>query len=153
MKKFFLVETLAFQLLMSYMNFISNFFPFDVLIQTVYSLPQESGVSAVTSIYSVSRLLQVVGGRSMINNVACVILYHFLNLNVRVLNEGNASNGHDDVKPFSKCLSEVERIICYAPESNEAESIMSSFNNEEICSKRLVFLSYFVLAFDMLIPL
>lgn len=153
MKKFFLVETLAFQLLMSYMNFISNFFPFDVLIQTVHSLPQESGVSAVTSLYIVSRLLQVVGGRSMINNVACVILYHFLNLNVRVLNEGNASNGHDDVKPFSKCLSEVERIICYAPESNEAESIMSSFNNEEICSKRLVFLSYFVLAFDMLIPL
>lgn len=153
MKKFCLVETLAFQLLMSYMNFISNFFPFDVLIQTVHSLPQESGVSAVTSLYIVSRLLQVVGGRSMINNVACVILYHFLNLNVRVLNEGNASNGHDDVKPFSKCLSEVERIICYAPESNEAESIMSSFNNEEICSKRLVFLSYFVLAFDMLIPL
>ncbi|TKY53146.1 CLEC16A protein [Spatholobus suberectus] len=110
-----------------------------------------SDLSAITSLYIISRLLQVVGGRSMVNNVASVILYHFLNLNVRIPCEGSASDVHD-VKTFSKCLNEVERVICYAPESNGSESIngtylgahwegfMSSFNtnssNGEICSKR-----------------
>ena len=59
----------------------------------------------------------------MINNVAGVILYHILNLNVRIPSEGNASDVHDDVKTFSKCLNEVERVICYDPESNGSESI------------------------------
>ncbi|KAH1262575.1 Protein TRANSPARENT TESTA 9 [Glycine max] len=111
-----------------------------------------SDLSAITSLYIISCLLQVVGGRSMINNVAGVILYHILNLNVRIPSEGNASDVHDDVKTFSKCLNEVERVICYDPESNGSESInvtylgahwegfMSSFNinssNSEICSKR-----------------
>ncbi|CAI8595786.1 unnamed protein product [Vicia faba] len=27
-----------------------------------------------------------------------------------------ATDGHDDVKPFAKCLSEIKRTICYAPE-------------------------------------
>lgn len=48
----------------------------------------------------------------MINNVAGVILYHILNLNVRIPSEGNASDVHDDVKTFSKCLNEVEKVIC-----------------------------------------
>ncbi|RDX87300.1 Protein CLEC16A, partial [Mucuna pruriens] len=111
-----------------------------------------SDLSAITSLYILSRLLQVVGRRSMINNVAGVILYHFLNLNVRVPSEGTASDVHDDAKTSSKCLKEVERVICYAPELNGSESIngtylgahwegfMSSFNinssNGEICSKR-----------------
>ncbi|XP_061359448.1 protein TRANSPARENT TESTA 9-like isoform X2 [Gastrolobium bilobum] len=115
-------------------------------------------LSAITSLYILSRLLQVVGGRSMINNVAVVILYHFLNLNVRALSKGNASDGHDDVKPFSKCLNEVERIICYASEPNGAESIdgnylgahwedfMSNFNisssSGEIHSKRSGILAF-----------
>ncbi|XP_027189779.1 protein TRANSPARENT TESTA 9-like isoform X2 [Cicer arietinum] len=107
----------------------------------------EPGLSAVTSLYIVSCLLQVVGGRSMINNVACFILYHFLNLNVRVHGEGNGSDGHDDVKLFLKGLSE-KRTICYAPELIGAESIygsylgahwddfMSCLSNGEFCSKR-----------------
>ncbi|RYR50336.1 hypothetical protein Ahy_A07g036925 [Arachis hypogaea] len=37
-------------------------------------------------------IYNVVGGRSMINNVAGVILYHVLNLNARTLSEGNASD-------------------------------------------------------------
>ncbi|KAJ1385795.1 CLEC16A/TT9, N-terminal [Sesbania bispinosa] len=85
-----------------------------------------SDLSAITSLYIVSRLLQVVGGRNIINNVAGVILYQFLKINVRVLSEGNASDGHD-VKPFLKCLNEVERIICYAPESNGAENINGNY--------------------------
>ncbi|WJX17887.1 hypothetical protein P8452_07748 [Trifolium repens] len=109
----------------------------------------ELGLSAVTSLYIVSGLLQVVGGRSMINNVACVIFfYHFFNSNVRIQNEGNATDGHDDVKPFVKRFSEIERTIYYAPELNGVESItgnylgahwedfMSGFSADEICSKR-----------------
>lgn len=109
-------------------------------------------LSAITSLYIISRLIQVVGRRSMINNVAGVILYAFLNLNVRIPSEGNASDVLDDLKIFSKCLNEVKRVLCYAPESNGSESIngaylgahwegfMSSFNinssNGEICFKR-----------------
>lgn len=86
----------------------------------------------------------------MINNVACFILYHFLNLNVRVHGEGNGSDGHDDVKLFLKGLSE-KRTICYAPELIGAESIygsylgahwddfMSCLSNGEFCSKRLAY--------------
>ncbi|CAI8602401.1 unnamed protein product [Vicia faba] len=108
----------------------------------------ESGLSAVTSLYIISRLLQIVGGRSIVNNVACVILYHFLNLNARVQSVGNATDDHDGVKPFAKCLSEIERTICYTPKLNGAEGIsenylgahwedfMSGFRTEEICSKR-----------------
>ncbi|KAK7392665.1 hypothetical protein VNO78_21109 [Psophocarpus tetragonolobus] len=111
-----------------------------------------SDFSAITSLYVISRLLQVVGGRSMINNVAGVILHHVLNLNVRIPSEGNASDIHDDVKSFSMALNEVERVICYERESNGCESnngisvgahwkdFVSNFNinssNGEICSIR-----------------
>ncbi|GAU45890.1 hypothetical protein TSUD_24920 [Trifolium subterraneum] len=102
---------------------------FPVLISLLTSKNNdESGLSAVTSLYIVSRLLQVVGGRSMINNVACVVFfYHFLNLNVRVRSEGNDIDGHDDVKPFVKCFSEIERTICYAPELNGTKSITGNY--------------------------
>jgi hypothetical protein len=102
----------------------------------------------------------------MINNVACDILYHFLNLNMRVESEENTTDGHDDVKPFAKCLSEIERTICYAPELNGAESIdenylgsrwedfTSGFSTDEFCSKRLAFLLFiFVIVSCVWIPL
>ncbi|MED6134375.1 hypothetical protein PIB30_036525 [Stylosanthes scabra] len=76
-----------------------------------------SDLSAITSLYILSRLLQVIGEKGTINNVAGVILYHLLHLNVRALSEGNASDSSNEVKPFSKCLNEVEKIISYAPES------------------------------------
>ncbi|KAK7278721.1 hypothetical protein RJT34_23757 [Clitoria ternatea] len=116
----------------------------------------ESNLSAITSLYMVSRLLQVLGGRMMINNVAGVILYHFLNINVRV--EGNAADGHDDVKTFSKCWNEMERIICHTPESNESECINGNYfgaggenftsnfkiscSNGKICSERRGILAF-----------
>ncbi|KAK2400915.1 protein TRANSPARENT TESTA [Trifolium repens] len=126
----------------------------------------ELDLSAATSLYIVSRLLQVVGGRSMINNVACVIFfYHFFNLNVRIQSEGNATDGHDDVKPFVKCFSEIERTICYAPELNGVESItgnylgahwedfMSGFSADEICSKRRGILEFvFSEDYSLLLP-
>jgi len=117
-------------------------------------LPQGSDLSAITSLYIISRLLQVVGGRSTINNVACDILYHILNFNVRSPSEGNTSDFHDDIDTFSKFLNEVEKVISHAPDSNGSPSInetylgahwegfMSRINiyslNHEICSKRLV---------------
>ncbi|KAK8468260.1 hypothetical protein PHAVU_007G269200 [Phaseolus vulgaris] len=111
-----------------------------------------SDLSAITSLYIISRLLQVVGGRSTINNVACDILYHILNFNVRSPSEGNTSDFHDDIDTFSKFLNEVEKVISHAPDSNGSQSInetylgahwegfMSRINiyslNHEICSKR-----------------
>ncbi|XLU74139.1 protein TRANSPARENT TESTA 9 isoform X1 [Arachis hypogaea] len=63
-----------------------------------------SDLSAITSLYILSRLLQVVGGRSMINNVAGVILYHVLNLNARTLSEGNASDSSGVISISSWCI-------------------------------------------------
>ncbi|KAL5137281.1 Protein TRANSPARENT TESTA 9 [Glycine soja] len=57
----------------------------------------------------------VVGGRSMINNVADVILYHILNLNVSIPSEGNPSDVHDDVRTFSKTCSST-RVCNAAPD-------------------------------------
>ncbi|KAK7345250.1 hypothetical protein VNO77_15844 [Canavalia gladiata] len=141
------------------MESLLNGLVFPVLFSLLASRNKNrSDLSAITSLYIISRLLQVVGGRSMINNVAGVILYHFLNLNVRVLSEGNASDVQDDVKPFTKCLNEVKRIICAAPESNGSvsvnetylgahwESFLPGFNinspNGEICSNRSGILAF-----------
>ncbi|KAI9122362.1 hypothetical protein K1719_007051 [Acacia pycnantha] len=100
----------------------------------------DSDLSAITSLYILSLLLQVVGGRCIINNVAGVILYPFLTLNVNHLNEGNVSHEHCDVYPFYKHVNEVKRFMCCASECKGAEGndrnhddahiadFMSSFN-------------------------
>ncbi|XLU46888.1 hypothetical protein S245_041702, partial [Arachis hypogaea] len=134
-----------------------------LVFPVLFSLPASmnnngSDLSAITSLYILSRLLQVVGGRSMINNVAGVILYHFLNLNARTLSEGNASDSSNEVKPFSKCLNEVEKIISYAPESkgdgningNYLDYLLEDFrtrvniscSNGDICPKRQGILAF-----------
>ncbi|XP_057741494.1 protein TRANSPARENT TESTA 9-like isoform X2 [Arachis stenosperma] len=134
-----------------------------LVFPVLFSLPASmnnngSDLSAITSLYILSRLLQVVGGRSMINNVAGVILYHFLNLNARTLSEGNASDSSNEVKPFSKCLNEVAKIISYAPESkgdgningNYLDSLLEDFRtrvnisclNGDICPKRQGILAF-----------
>ncbi|XP_028784892.1 protein TRANSPARENT TESTA 9 isoform X2 [Neltuma alba] len=118
----------------------------------------ESELSAITSLYVLSLLLQVVGGRWIINNVAGVILYPLLTLNVRHLNEGNASHEHNGVYPFSKHVNEVKRVMCSAPECKGVEGndgnyddahmadFMSSFNvrsfNGDIYLKRDGILAY-----------
>jgi hypothetical protein len=84
---------------------------------------------------------------------------------VRIQSEGNTTDGHDDVKPFVKRFSEIERTICYAHELNGVESItgnylsahwedfMSGFSADEICSKRLAFLFFIFCHCYVSIPL
>ncbi|XLR47144.1 hypothetical protein S83_031804 [Arachis hypogaea] len=71
------------------------------------------------------------------------------------LSEGNASVSSNEVKPFSKCLNEVEKIISYAPESkgdgningNYLDSLLEDFrtrvniscSNGDICPKTAMF--------------
>lgn len=116
---------------------------------------QDIDLSAITSLYILSLLLQVVGGRCIINNVAGTILYPFLTLNVRHLNEDKTSHERCDVYPFSKHVSEIKRVMCCASECKGAEDIdrnyddahiadfMSNFNvsssNGDIYLKRSVF--------------
>lgn len=132
---------------------MERLFLYDVLIQAIYFVPQGSDLSAITSLYILSRLLQIIGGRCIINNVAAVILNPFLTLNVRYQSEGNAYSEHNDVYPFAKFANEVERATCFAPECRGEESInrnyfnphmadlISSFyasnSNADICFKRL----------------
>ncbi|WVY97100.1 hypothetical protein V8G54_029251 [Vigna mungo] len=97
-----------------------------------------SDLSAITSLYIISRLLQVVGGRSTINNVAFVLLNHILNFNVKSLSEGNTSDFHYDIAIFSKCLNEVEKVISSASESNGSQSINGTYLAPDIRRKHLL---------------
>lgn len=86
-----------------------------------------SNISAVTSLYIVSRLLQVVGGKSMINAVAGVILYPFMTSTVGDATEGNTVVGSCNAKSFLDHLNHMEKMVCSGPESEGAETIESSY--------------------------
>ncbi|KAI4300574.1 hypothetical protein L6164_033936 [Bauhinia variegata] len=133
---------------------ILNGLVFPILLSLLGSKKNNvSELSAITSLYFLSRLLQVVGGRCMINNVAGVIIYAYLALSVRYPSEGNASHGHDDAGLFSIYMNEVERVIGCASESKgtdkingnyfftHLEDIMSS-SSGDICFKRSGILGY-----------
>ncbi|KAJ7971649.1 Protein CLEC16A [Quillaja saponaria] len=76
-----------------------------------------SDLSAITSLYIVSRLVQVVGGKCLINNVASAILYTFMISNGGVLSEECAFDGLD---PWP---NEVGRIFSSGSKSEGTESM------------------------------
>ncbi|CAJ1967231.1 unnamed protein product [Sphenostylis stenocarpa] len=102
-----------------------------------------SDLSTVTSVYIISRLLQVVWGRSGTNNAAGFILYHFVKLNVRSSSKRCISDFHDKLEILIKFL---EKFLCQESTSVDGAYIgahwkdfMSSFkivsSRGETCSK------------------
>ncbi|XP_059462464.1 protein TRANSPARENT TESTA 9-like isoform X2 [Corylus avellana] len=85
-----------------------------------------SNISAVTSLYIVSRLLQVVGGKSIINAVAGVILYPYMTSSVGDATERNSVVGSWNAKSFLDHLNHLEKMVCSGPESEGVENIESS---------------------------
>ncbi|KAF2289654.1 hypothetical protein GH714_037724 [Hevea brasiliensis] len=93
-----------------------NLFVFPILLPLLKLRRNDgSNLSAITSLYIVSRLLQVVGGKTIVNAVAEIVLYPFM---------GEIINGHLIGKPVSShspsincsvddslCQKDVEQIL------------------------------------------
>ncbi|RXH76382.1 hypothetical protein DVH24_019270 [Malus domestica] len=90
-----------------------------------------SNLSAVTSFYTVSRLLQVIGGKGMFNSVAEVILYPDMTSSVRdaVQRDSTESNGHAE-----SLLSEMGNVVSSSPETEGAEN--TSLPTDTVSIKR-----------------
>lgn len=81
-----------------------------------------SDLSAVTCLYVISRLLQVVGGKSVVNSVAGIILYPFMTSSMRDTTRGDSGNGSFQDKSFVTHLNKLE-MQCSGLESEGAENI------------------------------
>ncbi|GMI96700.1 green fluorescent seed 9, TRANSPARENT TESTA 9 [Hibiscus trionum] len=81
-------------------------------------------ISAVTSFYVVSRLLQVVGGKHVINGVAGLLLYHYTVLCQRdaIVTNGDTAGGTGDGSPLLHFLNDT-RIKISGPEAGGEEEI------------------------------
>ncbi|RVW44467.1 Protein CLEC16A-like [Vitis vinifera] len=81
-----------------------------------------SDLSAVTCLYVISRLLQVVGGKSVVNSLAGIILYPFMTSSMRDTTRGDSGNGSFQDKSFVTHLNKLE-MQCSGLESEGAENI------------------------------
>ncbi|XP_021816875.1 uncharacterized protein LOC110759147 isoform X2 [Prunus avium] len=90
-----------------------------------------SNLSAVTSFYTVSRLLQVIGGKGMFNSVAGVILYPYMTSSVRDAIERDSTESISHAKSI---LSEMGKVVSYSPETERAEN--SSLPRDTVSNKR-----------------
>ncbi|XP_021672594.2 protein TRANSPARENT TESTA 9 isoform X2 [Hevea brasiliensis] len=94
-----------------------NLFVFPILLPLLKLRRNDgSNLSAITSLYIVSRLLQVVGGKTIVNAVAEIVLYPFMS-SLRYASEGDANN------LFFNHLNNVEKLGCSDSESEGGEII------------------------------
>ncbi|KAK9289690.1 hypothetical protein L1049_007848 [Liquidambar formosana] len=82
-----------------------------------------TNLSAITLLYIVSRLLQVVDGKTIVNSVASVVLYPYMASSIRNSIEGETSDGISQSYAFSSNLNEMEEMLCSCPEAEGAENI------------------------------
>lgn len=84
---------------------------------------QGSNLSLVTSFYTVSRLLQVIGGKGMFDSVAGVILYPYMASSVRDSIEGDSTESIGYAKSIFNQLSKMEKVVSSDPEAEGAERL------------------------------
>ncbi|XP_044481106.1 protein TRANSPARENT TESTA 9-like isoform X1 [Mangifera indica] len=82
----------------------------------------EFHVSAATSLYIVSQLLQVVGGKNMINSVAALLLFPYMALRIRDAIEGDTIDGTDACS-FYNLLHELEIAKFFSLKSKGEEDM------------------------------
>ncbi|XVF55836.1 hypothetical protein PTKIN_Ptkin06aG0068600 [Pterospermum kingtungense] len=80
-------------------------------------------ISAVTSLYIVSRLLQVVGGKHLINAVASLLLYHYITLSKRDATNGDIVDSTGNASALLHSLNDININVCCGPEAEGAEDI------------------------------
>lgn len=125
-------------------------------VNSLFGFVQDSIFSAVTSLYIVSRILQVVGGRSLINFIAGVILYPYLASSKEDASQVNNCDGTSGSDSFSRYMSKLEAVVYVEFDSEGTENINGdnslgclvgykscdspsvSCNDYKICTKRSV---------------
>ncbi|XP_022766977.1 uncharacterized protein LOC111311664 isoform X2 [Durio zibethinus] len=80
-------------------------------------------ISAVTSLYIVSRLLQVVGGKHLINAVAGLLLYHYITLSERDATNGDRTGISANASALLRSLNDINIKVCSGSEAEGAEDI------------------------------
>ncbi|XP_042502610.1 protein TRANSPARENT TESTA 9-like isoform X2 [Macadamia integrifolia] len=71
---------------------------------------QGTHISAITSLYMVCRLIQIVGGKWLVNSVAVVVLYTYMVLSGRVPTERSPTSGTGPGTSFFGILNELEEM-------------------------------------------
>ncbi|GLT24903.1 hypothetical protein SLA2020_000650 [Shorea laevis] len=80
-------------------------------------------ISAVTSLYIVSRLLQVVGGKSLTNVVAALLFYPYITFNTEYSTNGDKGDSFNDTNSFSNFLNDINILERSILECEGAENI------------------------------
>ncbi|KAF5473495.1 hypothetical protein F2P56_010102 [Juglans regia] len=95
---------------------------FPILLPLLQLRQQIDGlnISEVTSLYIISRLIQVIGGKRVINAVAGVILYPYMTSSVGGATEGDTVdvNGNS----FLNHLNDVDKLVCSHPDTEGSEN-------------------------------
>ncbi|KAJ4705378.1 Protein CLEC16A like [Melia azedarach] len=116
------------------------------LLLPLQQLRQSNGFNlcAVTSLYIVSHLLVVVGGKNIINAVASVLLYPYMILSIRDTAKGETTNGSTHAKSFLNLLRDMEIMETFAPESEGYGNINVDHISEDgdVCKARNGILGY-----------
>lgn len=97
---------------------------------------QGSKFSTVISLFLVSRLLQVIGGKDMINSVAATILYPYMSSSVRNALQENTDGEISYPNSLFEHLNKMESMVCSGPEYESQENITCP--SDEVCTERLV---------------
>ncbi|MBA0740109.1 hypothetical protein Gogos_013331 [Gossypium gossypioides] len=125
-------------------------------------------ISAITSLYVVSRLLQVVGGKHLINGVAGLLLYHYMALCQRdaIATNGDTAGSTGDASPLLHSLNDINIKVSGHEAEGEKEininyllqhlNVQTSSNShfdgsprdDNVCIERLVFF-YSDVIFDL----
>lgn len=97
---------------------------------------QGSKLSTVTALFLVSSILQVIGGKDMINSVAATILYPYMTSSVRKALRGNTAAEISYSNSFLEHLNEMEKMICLGPECKGEENFTCL--SDDVCMERLL---------------
>lgn len=94
-------------------------------------------MSAVTSLYIVSHLLVVVGGKNIVNAVAGVILYPYMTLKRRDAAKEEITNGSSNTHFFLNLLRDME-IVGLESQKDENTNGNHICGNGDVRLERLV---------------
>lgn len=99
---------------------------------------QVSNLSAATSLYVISRLLQVIDEKSIINPVAGVVLYPYMASTVRDDIRESAAQGSHLRSSFSEHLNAIDEMVCSSANFEKKEE-NSSVIHDNVHLNRLVY--------------
>lgn len=123
-------------------------------------------ISATSSLYIFSHLLQVVGGKFMINSIASILLYPYIMLSMTDATQGDTADRCSHLDSFHNLLNGLEMMECPDPKSREAENrkgsnifehmpenissnsyFVKDFGDDNVCMERLVYYQFYSIVF------